>query len=107
MEHICAADLVELLCEGVQADYGTGSARLIGSDAAECDHILNPRILYSGRDRIADPVRITERVVARRVGGNHYVGRIGLVEGFGERLGIGDVREEQLPTFGGERLEVG
>ncbi len=77
---------------------------LIGSDAAECDDILDPRISNGGRNLVANPARITERVVAGGVGWNHYIGRIGLVEGFGESVGIADVRDEGLSTLRRERL---
>ena len=104
MEHIRAADLVELLFEIVKADYGAGSAGFIGSNAAECDDIFDARILYCGRDGVADLVRITERVFAGGVRGNHDIGGVGLVEGFGESLGIGDICDERLSTLRGEGL---
>ena len=104
VEHIRAADLVELLFEMMKAEHGAGSARFVGSDAAECDHILGSRILHGGGDRVADPIRIAERVVAGGIGWNHYVGRVGLVEGLGESPGVGDIGDERLRTFRRERL---
>ena len=104
VEHIRADDLVELLFEIVKADYGAGAAGLVGSDAAECNHILGPRILHRGRDRVAHTIRIAERIGAGGIGWNHDVGRIGLVEGFGESPGVGDIGDERLRTFRRERL---
>src|SRR6476646_4987586 len=50
IEHIRAADLVELLFEIMQADNWAGSAREFGSDAAERNNVLNSALLHCGGD---------------------------------------------------------
>src|ERR1017187_5098875 len=74
VEHVRANDLVELLFEIVQAEHGAGAAVFIGSDAAQRNYILGPRILHGGGNRVAYAIGIAERVVAGGIGWNHDVG---------------------------------
>ena len=54
MEYARTVDLVELLFEVVDADYGAGSAGFFGSETAERNNILDSRISYCRRDRFAE-----------------------------------------------------
>jgi hypothetical protein len=104
VKDIRANDLVEFLFEIVKAEHGPGSAGFVGSDAAERNHILGRCILHGGRDRVAYAIRIAERIGAGRIGWNHHVSRVCLVEGISESPGVSDVGDERLRAFRRERL---
>ncbi len=103
-ENIRAVNLVELLFEIMKPEDGSGPAGFVGSNAAERDYIFGARILHGGRNRVADTIRVPERVIAGDIRRNHDVGRVCLLQGFGESPGVGDVGDEGLRTFRCERL---
>jgi hypothetical protein len=80
VEYVRTVDLVELLFEFVKADYGASSAGFVGSETAERNNILDSRISYCRRDRVADAVLKSAEVAAGIVGWNHDVGCICLVK---------------------------
>ena len=59
-----------------------------------------------GGDGVAGAILKSAEVVAGRVGWNHDVGGICLVEGFGEGGRVGDIGDEYLRAFGRERLQM-
>src|ERR1019366_6232681 len=106
VEYVRTVDLVELLFEVVDADYGAGSAGFFGSETAERNNILDSRISYCRRDRVADAVLKSAEVVAGIVGRNHDVGCVCLVEGFGQGGRVGGITDEYLRAFRRERLQM-
>jgi len=104
VEHVGRTDRIKLLFEIVKAEHGPGSGGFIGSDAAECDDILDRRVLDRGRNGVTDAVRIAQRIIAGWVGWNHDVGRVCLAEGLGEGFRVGDIGDECLGALGCENL---
>ena len=84
MEYVGGIDVVEFLLEVVKADDGTGSVCFVGSDAAERNYILDACVFYGSRDGIADTLLVSERVGAGGIGWNHDIGRVSVVESFGD-----------------------
>jgi hypothetical protein len=64
VEYVRTVDLVEFLFEIVKADHGAGSAGFVGSETAERNNILDSRVFYCRRDRVADAVLKSAEVVA-------------------------------------------
>jgi hypothetical protein len=104
VKNIRAIDLVEFFFKIVKPEDGAGSAGQFRSNAAERNHVSCLRILYRRGDRVAHSIRIAERVSAGGIGWNQDVGGFCLMEGFGEGVGVGNIGDECLRTFGSERL---
>ena len=90
----------------MKTEYGPGPAGLIGSDAAEYNHIFDSRVFHSGRDAVGDVFLITLGIVGGDVGWNHDVGGICLLQGLGEGRSVGDIADKCLRTLRCERLQM-
>ena len=106
MKHVRGIDLVEFLFKIVEADYGAGAGGFVGAEAAERNNISDSGFLSGGDDGVADPLRITESVIAGGVGWNHDIGGFNLLEGLGKCRSVGDIGDENLRALRRERLQV-
>src|SRR4029077_1916839 len=79
---------------------------LVGSDAAERNDIFKFRIFYAGGDGVADPIVVSQRIVAGEVGWNHHVGGVCLLQGLGEGGRVSDVADKCFRTLRREGLKM-
>src|ERR1019366_9682584 len=69
VENVGAIDLVELLFQVMETENRPRAAGLVGSDAAERNHVLDSGVSNGSRDRVAGALLKGAEIVAAGVGG--------------------------------------